>query len=303
MTAEHARLRPLLGAALGVLSVFVPVRESRAQAPSSSPAQPSGAAPAAPVEASAQRQPDTTRPPPPPAWITDRSPQNFAVELRLGPYAPHLNNTSAPLRESFFGDTRRYFVGFEVDWQVARLPYLGTIGVGAGFGYTRMSGLNQLPSGEPDELLVRIDDEVVLNGDLVDDAPTVPITQKSTLHVLPMHAVGVLRVDVLAEKFGVPLVPYGKLGLGWALWWVNDGLSTARSPDGTLARGTSVGIQAGLGAMLLLDFFEQDAARTVDSESGVNNTYLFLEWAWSDFGGEQMNVGTNTWLTGLAIEF
>jgi hypothetical protein len=117
-----------------------------------------------------------------------------------------------------------------------------------------------------------------------------------------MYAVGVARVDALARRFGVPIVPYGKLGLGWALWWVDDGIGTARNDEGVQGKDTSVGLQAGLGAMLLLDVFEPGAARTLDTESGINNSYLFLEWSVSDFGGDQMNVGANTWMTGLAIE-
>jgi hypothetical protein len=54
--------------------------------------------------------------------------------------------------------------------------------------------------------------------------------------------------------------------------------------------------------MLLLDVLEPSAARAMDAETGVNNSYLFIEWSVSDFGGDQMNVGSNTWVTGLAFE-
>jgi hypothetical protein len=61
-----------------------------------------------------------------------------------------------------------------------------------------------------------------------------------------------------------------------------------------------------LGGMLLLDPFEPDAAVELDATAGVNNSYVFLEWYVSDldgFGsGDQMHVGTNTWVLGLALE-
>jgi hypothetical protein len=218
----------------------------------------------------------------PPA--SDLSPQNFAFELRFGRYLPKVDEgVESPIFEDFFGDTNRYMLGFEVDWQLWRTPYVGTLGVGAGWGYTAMTGPNHPPpeSAQPEDQ---------------------PIAQNSRLSIMPMHAVGVLRVDVLAKQLDVPLVPYGKLGLGYALWWVNDGVGTARNAEGTAGKDHSFGTHAALGGMLLLDMFDPVAARSMDAEAGINNSYLFFEWVWSDFDGSQMNVGTSTWFTGLAIE-
>ena len=214
---------------------------------------------------------------------SDLSPQNAAVELRFGPYLPRVDDgTESPVFEDFFGDDNRYMLGFEIDWQLWRAPYVGTLGVGAGWGYTYMSAPNLVISEGP-------------------PAGT-PISQESTLNIMPMYAVGVLRVDVLSRQFGVPVVPYGKLGLGYALWWIDDGVSTARNGEGEVGKDTSVGTHTALGAMLLLDAFDPVAARAMDAEIGVNNSYMFFEWSWSDFDGRQMNVGASTWVTGLAIE-
>jgi hypothetical protein len=57
--------------------------------------------------------------------------------------------------------------------------------------------------------------------------------------------------------------------------------------------------------MLLLDFFDPDAALEVDNSVGVNNSYFFIEWYVSKldgFDGSKMQVGTNTWMLGLALE-
>jgi hypothetical protein len=219
---------------------------------------------------------------PPPA--SDLSAQHAAIEVRFGRYVPRVDDgVESPVFEDFFGDGNRYMLGFELDWQLWRAPHVGTLGVGAGWGYTSMSAPNEPTGqeGEPNEQ---------------------PIAQESTLNIMPMYAVGVLRVDVLSRELGIPLVPYGKLGLGYALWWVDDGIATARNEQGTVARDISVGTHAALGAMLLLDTFDPVAARAMDAEAGINNSYIFFEWMWSDFGGDQMNVGASTWMTGLAIE-
>lgn len=227
------------------------------------------------------------KPEPPP---TDVSSQHFALELRGGPYAPKIDEgTTAPVFEQFFGDGTRVALGIEVDWQALRIPHFGTIGVGVGWSYTSFSAANVQegtvpPSSAPPAPLEQ------------------PIFQESSLSIMPMYGVGVLRIDVLAREYHVPLVPYGKFGLAAALWWVNDGLGTATSDEGIKGRDISTGIQAALGGMFLLDVLEPGAARTLDGEGSINNSYLFLEWSVSNYPGNQMNVGVNTWVTGLAFE-
>ncbi len=217
-------------------------------------------------------------------WKNDRSPQNAAFEVRFGPYSPKIDDgLSTPVYDNFFGDKRRYMFGFELDWQALRIPFVGTLGIGAGWGYTQMSGTNLVeftPAGE-----------------------TPPnVSQESSLNIMPVHAVGVFRVDVLARRFAIPLVPYAKFGLATAFWWVNDGIGTATDDGGTKGQDISLGTQAALGGMFLLDILEPSSALAADVESGVNNSYIFFEWSMSNYGGDQMNVGSNNWVTGLAFE-
>jgi hypothetical protein len=239
------------------------------------------AAPASAQTISSEPPPDTKRIGP----HSDVSPQNAAFELRFGPYNPKIDdNLATPQYDSFFGDTNRYMFGVEVDWQAWRAPYVGTLGVGVGWGYTQMAGVNKVelipPPGEA--------------------APNV--AQESTLNIMPVYGVGVLRIDTLARNFKVPLVPYAKLGLSWAFWWVNDGIGTATNDAGVKGKDVSTGYQAAVGGMFLLDILEPSAALSADVDSGVNNSYLFFEWSMSNYGGDQMNVGSNNWVTGLAFE-
>jgi hypothetical protein len=211
----------------------------------------------------------------------DYTSQHAAVELRFGPYTPKIDESAAtPVYSEFFGDNTRFMIGIEVDWQAWRIPHFGTLGIGVGWGYTQMSSTN-----------VAHDDEVTGN-----------ISQTSTLNIMPFYGVGVLRIDTFARDLRVPLVPYGKLGIATAFWWVNDGIGTATSDTGIKGKDTSVGVQGAAGLMFLLDVLEPNSARAADVDIGVNNSYLFFELAVSDYGGDQMNVGANTWVTGLAFE-
>lgn len=224
----------------------------------------------------------------------DFSSQDMAVEFRFGPYKPRVDESEGlkpPQYENFFGDKTRFQVGFEVDWQIWRAPHVGTLGVGAGWGITRMSGNNKLPDG-------------------VENQPPQNIQQETTFTIMPMYGVGVLRVDVLSHDYGIPIVGYGKFGLAVAPWWINNGIDTAsfctpETPDTQhciKGRDTSFGTQAALGAMLSLDWLEPSAGAELDNTMGINNTYIFFEWSVSNYGGKQMNVGSNTWVTGFAFE-
>lgn len=211
------------------------------------------------------------------------SPQYVALELRFGPYSPKVDdNLSSPVYSDFFGDGQRFMIGLELDYQAWRAPYVGTLGVGVGWGYTQMSATNLIPEGQAAQ-----------GGD---------VSQESSLNIMPFYAVGVLRVDTFARNFSIPFVPYAKLGLAYALWWVDDGLGTATNDAGVKGKDTSIGVQGAAGIMFLLDILEPSTARAADADTGVNNSYLFFEWAMSDYGGDQMNVGSSNWVTGLAFE-
>lgn len=205
------------------------------------------------------------------------SPQHFAFEARFGPYRPDIDSAfsgKAPY-EQVFGTDHHLFFGFEFDWQALRIPMLGTLGAGFGLGYTsvsataRITGTSQLSS------------------------------EDTWLKIMPTYLVGVLRVDVLARETPVPLVPYAKLGFGYGLYWTGTDL-------GTDAKGHAAGTHVALGAMLLLDNFDEDASLQLDNDVGINNTYVFFEWYKSNLDGfgdtSTLRVGTSSWVLGLAFE-
>jgi hypothetical protein len=211
------------------------------------------------------------------------SPQHTAFEIRFGPYLPNVDDEfdgATPFRD-IFGNDNRYLLGFEVDWQALRIPGFGSLGPGFGWGFTTMSASAPLTSG------------------------TGFADQDTSLTIMPMYAVGVLRFDMLTKETKIPLAGYAKLGVGVAPWWVGDGENTARDDQDRIGRDISYGYQYALGAMLLLDLFDPGAALEIDNTIGVNSTYLFAEWYVSQldgFGSGKMNVGTNTWMVGLTLE-
>jgi len=212
------------------------------------------------------------------------SPQDVAFELRVGPYRPDVDSEfgsgDGPYARTF-GERTRYLFGIEVDWQALRIPKLGTVGPGLGWGYTQST------------------------ADAFIQGSTDRSAEETNLNVMPMYLVGVLRADVLARETPVPLVPYGKAGFGYALWWATGPERLSRDDEGVVGRGASYGLQFALGGMLLLDSFDRDSAVEMDNTTGVNNSYFFMEWYHANLnclGGACMQVGTSTWVLGLALE-
>ena len=216
------------------------------------------------------------------------SPQNYALEIRFGPYHPNIDDEfggTGPYDE-VFGDSTRWYIGLELDWQAIRIPHFGSVGPGFSWGYTRMKA------------------NAKLTGTNIDSA------EETSLWIMPMFVGGVLRVDVFANEMGIPLVPYIKAGFGYALWKTSDGLGTSEvaTGSGTVeGKGRSYGWHFAPGIALQLDPFDRHAARQLDNSVGVNHSYAFLEWMRTNLDGfgadDQMRVGTSTWVAGLAFEF
>jgi len=215
------------------------------------------------------------------------SPQNFAIEVRFGPYKPQVDqepalNGATPYAGTF-GSAPRLLPAIEFDWQALRIPWVGSLGPGVSIGYTKMSAASTTLTTPPQ-----------------------PSGDTTSLTILPMTLVAVLRADSLWRNFGIPLVPYAKVGFGYALWnATNTGIIS--DAFGVKGRGHSFGTNLALGLAFALNVFEPEASRSMDIASGINNTYVFAEAYWlalNGFGSSStLRVGSNTWTAGLAFEF
>jgi len=219
------------------------------------------------------------------------SPQRFAFELRFGPYLPQVDD-SVPAGTTACGNGRPYNAIFgnrsglmtelEFDWQALNI-YVGTLAIGGSIGV-----FHQTAKAFNEGTCTRSEDE-------------------TGLWLLPITAMVVLRFDILANRWSIPLVPYFKAGITYSIWVATDANGIATANDGSAGSGGTFGTRLGGGLMLRLDWIEPQTARTFDNEFGGNHSYLFFEyyWAWVDnFGsGHRMNVGDATWVAGLALEF
>lgn len=213
-----------------------------------------------------------------------RSNQYGALELRFGPYRPSVDaefGGDATPFEDLFGTGPSVAFGLEADWQILRLPHLASLGVGLGWSFVNYSA-DSLRAADPSERL----------------------PHPSRLWLMPMHAVAVLRVDVFARELSIPIVPYAKGGFALGLWNASDAGETSFVGE-VEGKGLETGLLFLVGGMLHLNWFAPQAALDMDNSTGVNHAYLFFEWMASDLDSfdSGMQLGTSTWVTGVAFEY
>jgi hypothetical protein len=214
----------------------------------------------------------------------DRDPDSHvAVEIRFGAYRPQVDaGLSRPIYESYFGDQKRFMIGMQVDWEPIHIRHVGSLAVGGIWGYTRATGTAPFADG------------------------TAGSDEQTRLSQWNLAAVATARIDVLARETWIPIVPYGKLGLATSFWSSTNQRGTSIATDGTVGAGHTNGLFYAVGAMLMLDFFDRQAAKTFSVEKGVHHTYFFAEYTVWDLKGlgqsDVMQVGDKTWSLGLAFE-
>ena len=215
-----------------------------------------------------------------------RTKQLFEVEFRVGPYLANVDKEfegAATPFDDTFGDKKRYQFGVEADYQFYRIPWIGTLAAGFAWSFTRYSGFAPLESD-----------------------PTVESQHPTALRIMPMGVLGVLRLDVLVQKWSIPIVPYVKGGLGMGHWRTTDAGSISVDENGVKGKGFEWGLQYHFGGMLWLNIFAPQLSLDMDNSTGVNNAYLYFEYMASDIDsfGNGMQIGTRgTWVTGVAFEF
>jgi hypothetical protein len=213
------------------------------------------------------------------------SPQNFAFEFRLGPYRPNVDSDPSLSGQPYantFGDTPSILIGLELDWQILRIPFLGTLGPGIGAGLWSKSAKATVTSSG------------------------LPSAEDTTLSVYPFAISAVLRADVVSRSLRVPLVPYVKVGADYAIWQTSNTLNVSRV-NGEVGAGHTNGYHWAAGVSFLMDVLDAASAQNLDNEVGINNTYLFLEFTSSTLNGigqsHVLYLGDSTWNAGLAFEF
>jgi len=201
------------------------------------------------------------------------SPRTASLDLRLSSYTPAIDTEFADNGTGLtpYADIMKepaWLKSVTVDWLI--FDGFGELSAGFGVGYWTQAGTGK-----------------AYDGSKTDD--------KTTLTVVPITLDVSYRFTVLAERFNFPLVPYGRIGAGYGLWWIYNGIDEVASY--TDAKGNKLEGQGGVagvhwsaGLRLLLDVFEPQAAKGFDMELGVNHSYLFVEFqrmSLNNFGGDK----------------
>jgi hypothetical protein len=226
---------------------------------------------------------------------------SFTLEARFGGYYPNIDQAFAPdpaypcggPYRCFFGDGPQFYFGLELDWLPIRIPYVGKLGAGFGWGIVTYGSKAHNP------------DSTNWSEGWKDDTKAA-LDESTGMTLMPMHTSVVLRIDEIARRIVVPIVPYGKAGFGFGTF--NSGTSSGTSKDasGVSAEGLSVGPHFALGGMLGLNWIDQRSGAMARETSGIDQAYIFGEWMFSDLkygaGKGTMNIGTSTWVVGLALD-
>ena len=206
-----------------------------------------------------------------------QSPRSWTFHLRFGNYYPQIDEeaglTDAPF-ERAFGTDGRLLAQAGLERYV--FDAFGTLGIGVSLGFSEFYGKGFFAEG-PDA------------GERSGDS--------TSFTVVPLQAFAAYRFDVLAREASVPLVPYAKAGVGTWMWWTGG------------ESGQRAGYSYGGGMQLLLDFFDPRLAAEFDREVGVNNSYIYVDWAASRVDGfigdsEGFDLSDDGILSvGLALDF
>jgi hypothetical protein len=221
------------------------------------------------------------------------TPRQFAIETRFGLYTPNVDSEISGVvkpHSLVFGNKRRPMWQVEFDWEF--LQEFGTLSLGGVIGYYKENA-----------------SACTLAGFQKDPKICEPSGADNTsLRLIPLAALLVYRMDEAANRWKIPVVPYGKLGLNYTIWTVNNG--NGEVPGyGTNGHGQggTMGWQAAIGLSLRLDFLDPSAARGFDADSGVNHSYAFFELDHVNGSGlyrkDVLRVGDDTWFAGLMFEF
>ena len=220
------------------------------------------------------------------------SSQKFTFELRFGQYFPEVDDKPGLTKDvggkypydAVFGHDEegnvlsndQFYFGLEFDYLPFRIPYVGAIGPGFGWGFTSTSATANV------------------TGTGVKSATDTSFT------IMPMHLSAVVRFDELMRRTGIPIVPYGKIGLGLGVWLASP------VPKDFTGTGATWGMHYALGGMLALDFLEPRSSARLDESTGINHSYVFGEFMRADLNGlaatPTFYVGSTSWVVGLAID-
>jgi hypothetical protein len=197
------------------------------------------------------------------------SSERFVVEFRGGPYKPDLGNDNS--FKTFFATDSGPLLDIELDYIALRVPDILYVTAGGNIGLSSYTGHALGPSGTR-------------------------VSEETNMTILPMTALGSLRIDALPRKLSIPFIFSGKIGWEWAHW----STGTGKRDD---ASGWSMGLYYAGELALDLDTFEKAAARSMDEEWGINHSFVMFEVFHFEPTSKSLPIGATAWLIGLGFNF
>ncbi len=191
------------------------------------------------------------------------SPRWGSFEASVSGYTPNIDaefgGTSTPYKTTFTDGTH-YLVRADLSYSI--FIDKGILDVGGGLGFTQMNGHGLLPDGTVSSDLTR-------------------------LRILPARILLTYRFDIPVVRYGIPLVPFARLTLDRYWWWTYNGGGNVSNAAGADGKGATMGWSIGGGVAFLLDWINPGLGRELDRNTGINQTYLFVEFTKNfikDFG-------------------
>lgn len=124
-------------------------------------------------------------------------------------------------------------------------------------------------------------------------------TRTTELTFFPFTLGGTLRAHILDEQ---PLVPYVSAGLDMFVW---NEIDTSSEPNKVLVDGVKFGWHWAVGGQVLLDFLDPGRASLLEAQTGINDTWLTVDYRTQEVGGgaERLDFSAEVLTVGLKFDF
>lgn len=177
-----------------------------------------------------------------------------SFELRLAGYRPNIDaefGGATPFADAF-GNGRALM--FRAHVARALWHQVGTLEAGLGVGYTELNGHGRAAvTGEPS-------------------------ADTTTFRMVPLSISLTYRFDWAVDRYGFPLVPYGRISFERYQWWARNGSGkTSTDALGHSGSGATNGYSFTGGVAFLLDFLDPGMAHEMEQDTGIHDTYLYFD--------------------------
>ncbi len=243
--------------------------------------------------------PDSDINTPPASTADEPSLVKWHVSVAVGPYTPQIDKqlglTPGPYKAMFGG----YSILPQITVDRVLWRKYGQFGVGASLGYMSKSAHPFQDMTSPTD-----PDRPRSEGD----------TNSFTL--IPAALSAFYRFTMLDDDYGIPIIPYARVGLDYYVWWVkapNGGFAKVCGDGGmepdcsqNKALGASLGIQGTIGIAIRAERIDKNAAQSM-RDGGIEHAGFFGEVELADVNGfgesGKLSVGDTTWFAGVEFEF